>query len=36
MLTPGRSRRRAPSLEFVAALGFALVLAAVVTYWIVR
>lgn len=36
MLTPGRSRRRSHGWEFVLVLGFALLLAAVVTYWIVR
>jgi len=36
MLTPGRSRRRSHGFEFVAALGIALLVAGLLTYWIVR
>lgn len=36
MLTQGRSRRRDHSWEFVIALGVALLVAGLLTYWLVR
>jgi hypothetical protein len=35
-LSPGRSRRRDHGWEFAVVLGFALIVATLVTYWIVR